>query len=165
MEISTDDYRKLIEEMAARKDATPFNNDGTMHSTIVLANIFFHSTQIKIYDRDLQGGISTDEIYLANLNMFLAKKGKLELALKTIPSYSEAFKNILTYAELHPENIRIRIAPEELPYNMVVGENCMYRLEYDPENYRALCCFNDEEGTSELVKQFDTLFKKSTVFI
>ena len=70
----------------------------------------------------------------------------------------------MLYKQLYPDRISVRLLEEELPYNMAIGDEKMYRYETDTENFKAHCCFNDPEGAKKLIEKFKLLSTLSTIY-
>jgi hypothetical protein len=165
---SLDDYKALIENLAANKESMQYVNCGKDHAAIVLSTIFDHAqNEVFLMAGKMNGGISSQEIYITALKGFLQRKGTLKILLDEYsPSNNEELFRLLSKFNFYnPDQVQVKInASTKLrskPVHYCVADNEMYRYETDVENYTATGSFNDPKSAGILTTHFNSVFSLS----
>ena len=182
-------FRKNIEDIARNKTSSILSNDSPEQANVIIANIFRHAeNRVRIFAKNLDGEISSNAMagnyYFNALDEFLGKPNStLDVLIEESPA-KESFlfaklkqkssvSNQVRFkfaSEEFKEEVR-KLRPEDQPasqeselLHFVVGDNSMFRIEYDLKSHKANFCFNNEEVSTQLNKLFeDHIESKSCV--
>lgn len=168
------EYNEYIRELADELKNVVFYNSGPEHAALVMGTIFSKSNEIvKLYAGSFSGDVSAKEYYTKALEGFLNRGGKLQILLqkekleKKIKEKGEptVFDLLKYYSIINPGSISIKIHPFQIikenggrEIHFTVGDNRMYRLEDDVDNFTAVGNFNDPNESKELAAIFDKIF-------
>ncbi|MBO0950601.1 hypothetical protein [Fibrella forsythiae] len=164
-------YSDAIREMAiARSGMTLFNN-GSDNAIIVLENILLQSKTINMFVGNFHRDICDDSTkkFEKSLKHFLLNKGKISVILNNYDLNKDGDNNIINIlkqysaSKTYRDNIDVRLTTEKpiIDNNEVhytVGDESMYRLEYDTEKFLGKFCFNDPDTCEELLEKFKQSF-------
>lgn len=159
------DYIDFVEALATEGENKIFFNSGPLHAAAVMSTIFKHANKnVKIFAGDFSGAVSNREIYLSQLNNYLARPDtNLEIILQNDSNIhkSKIFdvlrgkRNVkLTQS---PFKVTRRVLEDDVPVHFTVADGKMFRIETDVDNFYAECNFNDVEKASQLTSLFDNL--------
>jgi hypothetical protein len=164
-------FKKAVTTLARKQENFIFDHNGKKQSSIVMGTIFKYSKSIvKMFVGDLNGSVSDNEYYLSNLRHFIERGGKVKVLIQSIndahPSavyhlldmYSGFNENI----EIIPTNIEL-IDNEENRFHFTIGDNKMFRIEDDTENYSGFASFNAPSVVSRLDELFEEIFSEEKV--
>ncbi len=165
-------YQRSIESLAENKDSMVFLNSGKEHAAIVMGNIFKHAKEnVRIFAGNFNGAVSCNPYYQENLSNFLKRGGNLKILLQEYNKNKppEIFNLFTSFDFFYPENVDLKVSNatvvSDIDKNAVhfaIGDETMYRLENDTENYIAKGSFNDSEKSKYLIKIFDEIYQDST---
>jgi tyrosyl-tRNA synthetase len=166
MTVNINEYRDAVAKLAENDINAVFPNDGNAHALVVFEQMFkTASNSISIAAASLCGEFTNNKRYIDSVKSFLEKAGsQLRLLINNpeeIPN-SDFFKSIKDF-----DNVSLRSTEDTLstaqhsPVHLCIGDNKMYRIEYDIQNRKAYCNFNDKGRAEGLLRVFDTLFEKS----
>jgi hypothetical protein len=170
-------YEHIVRRLANSKSPSVSYNSGSVHSTVVMEHIFRTSTEsVKIvtghFHKDVCGDV--ENRFLESLEKYLISGGKLDVIMDnySLLEDSNAVLSLLTQFALSPNyssNIHVRTTNQKVrmgsrEVHFMIGDERMYRLEYDKENFIAEFCFNDIETVKTLSKKFDILFESASEF-
>lgn len=168
VEKSMDDYIQYIKDLADKKQDALFFNTGALHASFVMSTIFDSSKEtIKIFAGNLCGQVSDTETYRTSLNHFLSKNGKLQVLLQESKMITSAeppifdmlkFYNIVKFGNVEVKKLKGSMLGLEGDMHFTVGDNKMYRLEYDVESFKAEGNFNNPIESGRLSTIFDDAF-------
>ena len=157
-------YRKWLNEAATKNLSRVFTNKDQKHAAIAF-DVFFRNTRksiLMIVD-SFKGGPSNDPGYVDSLAACLKQdKIKARILILYQPNYDSAGFKLFLNAMKSGKDVQINQASENSKdiirkdmetsilnagelQNIAVFDDCMYRFEYMPSNYRALLSFNDCE--------------------
>jgi hypothetical protein len=161
-------YRLAVANLAENDVNAVFPNDGNNHALVVFEQIFKTAkNSICIAADSLCGEFTDNQQYIDSIIAFLKKTGsELKLLINNPENISSSifFRSIKDF-----ENVSLRTTSETFntsEYSLVhfcVGDGKMYRLEYDTENRKAICNFNDKNRATTLLRAFESLFDRSEV--
>lgn len=160
---------EAVSKLAESDSPFMFDNKGAGHAAVVLANIFRYSkSEVCIYAKDMNGDISSRDIYKSALTLFLNQDNtKLKILLDEPPKFSNDVKKLL---HEHSENIEVRLANNtfvnemksitvnDTLYHFAVGDNKMIRMELDNKTHEAICSFNIPDTASLLKSVFEKYY-------
>lgn len=163
-------YKEFVSELAANKDGKTFFNSGKDHASVVMSNIFKYSNNtIRMHSGNLNGDVCKDSDYISNLDNFLAHDNtKLYLSLDQYDD-KKMNREIYTLLKFYQRNYTSKVIVKTTKgyfidndtrqkTHFIVGDDSMYRLEYNTSDYQARCSFSNEEDCKVLINLFDTLF-------
>lgn len=157
-------YFNYIETLARDNKNTVFLNSSAEHASYVMSRIFKYSVNhVKIFAGNLSGRVSNDYEYIINLNRFLTNGGRLSVLLQ---EYNETSPpSIFILFKKHKWNINIAksglkyYTDQEEEIHFTVGDERMYRLETDVNEFIASGNFNDPEMATMFSTYFDNAMK------
>jgi len=164
-------HNKLYIKYFANIQSTKIFDNSNANHAVAVFRVLFETAQgiVRIFARDLCCDITNTNEYVDALQKFIKEKnGIVKILLERRPSDTELetlhifdmLRNIgknyeiketieratLKYGGLEPQQI-----------NFTTGDDSIYRLEYNIDEFKAKCCFNSEKVTGRL----NTLFDKS----
>lgn len=162
-EDSLDAYKASIEKMASLKSETVFSNEGPVHASIVLGNIFMHSNEeVYMFAGNFNGEVSNQDYYLKSLKNFLSKKNvKINLVLESEPDFlnSKAIGTLLEKKKEDEGKVQVKVLNNniinKIDFHFALGDSRMFRIETDVKTYKAICSFNDTQTVEKLKNYFD----------
>lgn len=170
-QLTVEDFRTIISKKANDKSKYIFKNGTPDNANIVAANIFKHSTKVRIYAENMDGTIGDCQPdYYNEAVRFLGRSGtSLEIVLEKLEEKkSNAFKYFLNFRKLHSSKLRILTASKEFTDSVrqyeVMGSNDIhfmtgdadkFRLEYNRDTKSAYFSFNNSDITTPLITAFD----------
>lgn len=166
-------YGQAVEYNALNSINFVFNNDGEENAKIVFKNIFkTASKQIQIVDRNLNNDLTNSDEYISNLSCFLEKQDtKLDVLLEEafnstdnnkIHNLLKRFSNKIVVKKI-PTGRFFKNSETGNHLHFCVADDKMYRIEYDIENRKAECNFNDSRLSTSLREIFYHVFKGNDV--
>ena len=167
------DYEKSVNDLANKDASFQFENKGANHARIVVSAILNSSKNIVyMYSGSLSSDVTDDEDFLKTLDDFLDKEITFKLLLDDIPKeseQSEALKKVLD-ASTNAHVIVKKISKEAKKFlkdteHFIVADQKAYRYETDAKEYKALCNFNDEELSKQLIELFTRAFDLCEYYI
>lgn len=163
--ITASKFKEAVQEIAKKKDDVKIHHVGADKSAVILGTIFKYSNhEIRLFVGDFNGAISNDEYYLEKLKKFILRGGKLSVIVNDIGvTPSKAYQMICTYESFNP-NVSILeydfTGELDIGIHFAIGDDYMYRIEIDTENYIGVASFNDKELSRSLIDYFDAIFKE-----
>jgi len=167
--ISLHEYEVALSQLANRKEAHLFYNEGDQHALIVFKTIFNNAQrEVYIVAKDLTNvAVSNAQQYIESLDAFLKREGvKLNIMLTSFSKDSAlnapVFKTISESPAYKKGNVRIYNLNGKAfnDGNSIVhfcfADGHMYRIETDTINRKARCNFNDSEVVNDLLRNFQT---------
>lgn len=169
---SLKEYNQAVEYNALNKVNFVFKNDGNEKALIVFKNIFKSATQqIQIVANDLNNVLTNHADYRSSLTEFLEKSDvKLDILLfedkingnnSSIASLLRRFTEKITLKISKGKSFKDNDSGKKIHF--CVADNSMYRLEYDVEERKAQCNFNDPVKAGSLKALFYKAFKSEDV--
>ena len=166
-------YRRLIQDHLSKPDAPSFNNEGKEHALILMQEIFkFCKSKIKIFAKGLGGKLASDEEYIKAIEGYLEEGGEIEVLVEnnTYLNDNSSALNLLSKRSIHNDRISCRVVKEGVVTminshftaldncNFLVGDGRVTRVEFNPENFKAVANFHDRLRAEKLNKIFDKYF-------
>lgn len=165
-------YNESVSFSANEKLNNVLYNEGNAHAIVIFSNIFRTAEQeILLYAKNIfsnENEVTSSPNYITSLINFLEKENTQMKILLT--EYNpENDNNILRENIIkYKDKIKIRINTNQSikkggePIHFCIGDNRMYRLEYDTEARKAICNFNDITSCSKFISFFNQLFFSSS---
>lgn len=163
-------YAEAVEFNAKRKNDFMFNNKGNEMALIVFRSIFRNATDsIQIVANNLNNEVTNHPEYISALDSFLSKsKTKVEILLSSHDAEADCspiFKLLTKYSD----KAFVRIIQDGRAFkdnkgrviHFCVADKHMYRMEYDIDNRRAECNFNNIKECKMLSKLFYDVYDDS----
>jgi len=181
-DIST--YKNRIHDFAERLDPYTFSNEGIEHAEIVLSEMYEHANEfVYVYCGHLSEQLTSRPLFFNALTAYLACGGKqLKVLIADKPNPEDMSPALIRILEKCKKNksensndnsIECRLLKdtdginshfqfnEKKSIHFSVADNRAFRLEIEPEKYRAFCSFNNVEISTKLSSIFMTYFNKS----
>jgi len=169
-------YKKAVEELAKNSEYMEFDNKGSEHASIVLENMLkYADTNFKIYTGNFNGDVANDDSFLKYFNRFIENKKEVKVIIESLPSdvlkYSKALKRIIDLNNNPAYNVKYKLATttfkkdlenifqSKKPYHFSISDSKAYRVEIEPNTYKAIVNFNDPQITKKLELIFDNFFQ------
>ena len=164
---------KLVKE----KSSSLFSNGGKEYASILMSILLDNTMgSIRMFCEGFKPDLITEPDYWDALSRYLEQTEKsLYVLVNSSEHIHERPLQALfdTQAKRNNNSIQIRLITEEgrdeiraqfngALNNFAVFDNDMYRLEYDPLEYKAFGSFNNPEDAKLLLDLFDKVFEKST---
>ena len=165
------DYEKAVRYFADNKIDNVLSNSGKEHAVVIFDNMFRTAEkEICLYARDIfseSNAVTVSPPYKESLRKFLNKDGtKLRIVLKNYDentscnSLRDIVKQYASKVELR-KNVRGEVKIGNTNVHFSIADGRMYRLEYDTEDRKARCNFNDANAVSKYQTVFNQLFEAS----
>lgn len=167
------EYYALVEILNDKN--LEFNNKDNNHAAIVMANIFSHAKKtLKFFTGSFKGDICDQLIYLDALKKALDSKLSLEVIYEDEPNTnSECFKLLKSYKNQDCKISMFKLTPSykkiisdlKIKLNhFLIGDDQMFRYEFDADAYKAYCNFDDKKSVDQLAKNFDIIKNNSIAY-
>lgn len=163
-------YTEAVEFNAKRKNDFMFNNEGNEMALIVFRSIFRNATDsIQIVANNLNNEVTNHSEYISALDSFLSKsKTKVEILLSSHNAEADGSK-IFQLLKEYPDKAFVRIIQDGRTFkdnkgrviHFCVADKHMYRMEYDINNRKAECNFNNIKECKMLSKLFYSVYNNS----
>ena len=172
------EYEKGVEYVAKEKDGFIFENDHIEHAGIVLTNLIKYSEkEVIIYDENLSGDIAFQYYkFIPTLkDQIKSKKKIIKFILKQKDSQKNSFiQDIQDLKEdkEYSKYIEIKIATDTLneeirklftcgyECNFAIGDTNKFRIEYEKDERKAMCSFNNEKYPKKFIATVTQEFDK-----
>jgi phosphatidylserine/phosphatidylglycerophosphate/cardiolipin synthase-like enzyme len=168
-------YENKVKSLANTKSNELHYNSGADHASIVMESIFdTASEEIKIFAGNFNEEVcqKPGERYIQSLKRYLLKGVKIKVLLNDSGSIGQ--KNLVlsllkrySSNDFYKDNISVKTTNKTVSrddfknIHFTVGDNRMYRLEYDTQSFLAEFSFNREEKSKSLSLEFDTIFNNT----
>lgn len=168
-------YEKKVKSLAITKSEMLYYNSGADHASIVMESIFNTSNNlIRIFAGNFNDEVcqKTGERYVKALKNYLLKGGKIMVLLNELEN-EEKYNLILdvlkqySSSDKYKQNINVKLTkfkPQQdgLNVHFTVGDDLMYRLEYDTKNFLAEFSFNRRDKVASLIQTFDSIYQNNS---
>jgi len=169
-------YKKAVEELAKNSENLEFDNKGNEHASVVLENMLKYAKKsFKIYTGNFNGDVANNDAFLKYFNKFIENKNEVKVIIESLPddevNYSKALKRIIDLNNNPAYNVKYKLATEAFkkelenifqnkkPCHFSISDSKAYRVEIEPNTYKAIVNFNDPQITQKLELIFDNFFK------
>jgi ABC-type taurine transport system substrate-binding protein len=160
-------YGELIENLAFHNESMIYFNSGPEHAAIVFSKIFkYANEEINIVAGNMNGGISSQEVYLKELEDYLKRKGKIKILLEEFNREKNPdFFNLLSkYQFFDSSQIILKKFNGEVvntetrrKIHFCIADEKIYRVEEDVDKYVAKGSFNDSSTVDILKNIFEDI--------
>jgi len=175
-QISDTSFLNAITSLAEEENGFLVAHEGAEQSAIVLGTIFANTKKsLRMFVGNLSGDICGYQYYFDELKNYLQRGGSLKVLIQDENNVlqSEALKLIQLYSNIR-ENVIVERTTDKLvidkeesskgtPVHFTIGDNNMFRLENDIEDYIGYASFNNIEIVNQLIQEFDSIFLDSHV--
>lgn len=161
------EYEAWLQGLAAKRVNTPVFNEGREHAAILLKTIFEHANEyVYIYCCCLRDALTGIEDYYEALKNYIRKKKKIRVLLNGTESEIDEDRSI--FKLIGRDNYRILTkkqkelmeqALNKQNVHFTLADDCIYRMEYDIEHFKALASFNDRNVGLVLKNAFESVWK------
>lgn len=173
---SLDEYRTYLENLAAQKSPTLFSNGGKDYASILMSILLKNTTHsVHMFCEGFKPDLIKQHDYWEALTEYLNQKDKElhvivntnsycdQLPLQTLFNVQRARGNDSIQVRLISEEGREKIKKQfnGALNNFAVFDKNMYRLEYEPSDYKAFGSFNDPKDSELLLNLFNEVFNLS----
>jgi sugar-specific transcriptional regulator TrmB len=170
-------YENKVKSLANTKSNELHYNSGADHASIVMESIFdTASEEIKIFAGNFNEEVcqKPGERYIQSLKRYLLKGMKIKVLLNdsaTIGQKNLVLSLLKRYSsnDFYKDNISVKTTNKTVSrddfdnIHFTVGDNRMFRLEYDTQSFLAEFSFNREEKSKSLSVEFDTIFNNTNL--
>ncbi len=170
-------YENKVKSLANTKSNELHYNSGADHASIVMESIFdTASEEIKIFAGNFNEEVcqKPGERYIQSLKRYLLKGMKIKVLLNdsaTIGQKNLVLSLLKRYSsnDFYKDNISVKTTNKTVSrddfgnIHFTVGDNRMFRLEYDTQSFLAEFSFNREEKSKSLSVEFDTIFNDTNL--
>lgn len=170
-------YEKKVKSLAITKSEMLYFNSGADHASIVMESIFNTSNNlIRIFAGNFNDEVcqKTGDRYVKALKNYLLKGKKIIVLLNELES-KEKYNLILdvlkqySSSDKYKQNISVRLTtfkPQQdgLNVHFTLGDDLMYRLEYDTKNFLAEFSFNRKDKVASLTQIFDSVYQNNSQY-
>ncbi len=167
------DYSESVSFSADNRLNNVLYNKGNEHAIIIFSNMFRTAKQeILLYAKNIfsnKNEVTSSISYINSLVNFLERKNtQMKILLSEYDpenDYNLLRESIIKYKD----KIIIRINAGQFikrnseSIHLCIGDNRMYRLEYNIEERKAICNFNDITSCTKFTFFFNQLFFSSSV--
>ena len=167
-------YKEYIEKLAKDKSREIFLNATSGHAAVAMSVLFNNTRDVALmFSHGLKPDVTTDEFFLKSFANYIERGGKLFLLLEDLTYFQEPdnFTFLKKSKDVHVKVITTESKKELLQKlklqdcNFDVFDNKMIRLEYSPDEYKAIASFNYAEMAEHLSKVFYEAFNNATVIL
>lgn len=175
---SLSDYCKDISSMIEKNIGVVFRNKGKLHAAVVMSSIFAAAkSTIRIFAGDLNGDVSGISIWQKSIKYSFDKHPELiiEAIFENMPSTNSiGYNTLLKLREQAPGRVNLYKFNEisvgffkknlfDNVFHFTTGDDNMYRVETNTQDYTAICNIDSPETTSTLNTFFSIIKAKSTL--
>lgn len=161
-------YLRVLDRLAKERSRATFNHEGADESALVMSTIFKRAKEVvKIFAKDLNGKISSQEEYLNELRGFIDRGGEVKVLLQKDANllHSEALEMLKSYMTFNKkvtifDTFESVVAESGREIHFLIADKEMLRIESDIENYSGFATFNDPEIASKLDGLFEKMYSK-----
>lgn len=170
------DYKDFLKNLAKAGSSKLFTNGGKEYASILMSVLLDNTNSVaRIFSYGFRPDLVSTEEYKQALERFLESSYKeIRVMVETneaidkepIEMLKDAYQN-----GNHRVSLKL-ITPEDREElidqlggghrNFAVFDNDKYRMEYDPDDFKAFGSFNDVETCARLTTLFDNAFEKAT---
>jgi len=167
-------YENRIHEFAEKLDPFIFSNEGINHAEIVLSEIYEHAKEyVYIFCGNMSEQLTSRPKLYNALSSYLDSGKELKLLIENKPDVMSPALIKIIEASKKNNNIQCRVLDDtseiysHFNFNdnkrvhFTIADKRTFRLEIDPENYKAFCSFNNFEIGDKLTQVFNQYFKVS----
>lgn len=167
-------YENRIHEFAEKLDPFIFSNEGIDHAEIVFSEIYEHAKDsICIFCGNLSEQLTSRPKLFNSLSSYLDSGKELKLLIESRPEEMSPALTKIIDASRKNSKIQCRVLEDSVGINshfnfndnkrvhFTVADKRTFRLEIEPENYKAFCSFNNFEIGERLTQIFNQYFEKS----
>lgn len=162
-------YRKYLEGLAASSSSERFSNGGKEYAPILMSVLFDNTQSIaRVYAKGFRPELITKPVYWSSLQKFLSKYKTIQVLVETADYRNESPIQAVKAASEQNPNIGVRLITDEDKRvfeetlgghaNFAVFDTNKFRMEYDPEDFKAFGSFNDPETSGKLITLFDNAY-------
>lgn len=180
MDSQLKEYEVFLDNLATTKSPEIFTNGGIQHASILMSKLLqYTNTEACFFSEGFKPELIMN--YYESLKSYLESGKQIKVLLeKNDYVNDDPFQLLVEFANKRKENgdvssIQCRLITKESRaflenlnsshYNFSVFDNDKFRLEFDPENYRAMGSFNDEIRVLNLKNIFYKAFEASEPLI
>lgn len=161
-----EEYRKSVCILSRAGFHLEFNNKDPHHASIVMSAIFNTAKDfISIFCGNFSGQVSNNPMYLSTLTAAIAKGVKIDVVMEEKAPESSKCMDLLTNTSTTNNNVTVsvlhasyrkRLRSKGIEYlrHFTVADNRMFRYETDPQNFKAICNFDDTQTVEILSGNF-----------
>ena len=160
-------YREAVEFYAYSRVNEVLSNAGNDHAIIIFSNIFKTAEKkVLLLAKNLNNEVTKSSEYRGALRCFLEKKKtKLDVILtnyqledSTSPVFDlfREFGDKVAIKNSNGKGFKMKSSDQDVHF--CIGDNRMYRLEYNTTDREARCNFNDPDFSGKLSGLFYGLF-------
>lgn len=169
-------YREFLEKLARTNSSELFTNGGKDYASILMSVLLDNTDKkARIFCIGFRPELVCTDDYKNSLERFLRNSGKeIRILVETDEYIHDSAVKILSDAnhkDIHA-SVGIKLISEEDRErlmdeiggghcNFAVYDDNKYRMEYDPDNFKAFGSFNDKETSARLIQLFDQAYEKA----
>jgi len=158
------DYETWLQNLATNKINTPVFNEGREHAAILLKTIFEHASEyVYIYCCCLRDELTGIEDYYKALQNYVQQKKKIRVLLNGTKAEIDESRPIFQLIGRDNYKILTKKQKEQMEQKLnrqnihfTLADDCIYRMEYDIEHFKALASFNDKNVGLVLKNAFES---------
>jgi|GEM_PF-2931605 len=173
------EYDESVARFAKKRMNMEFNNKGVSHAVTVVKNLLDTAeNSVKMFSEQLNSTVADNHLFLESLKKYIESGKTFELLLEKIPdkqNRSKALNMVLEYSSKSDNNVKHKIISadslrdmgahfsnkDKIAYHFIVVDNRAFRVETDPQEFKATCNFNDPDVAGAFSKLFDKYFKEA----
>lgn len=167
------DYEGAIKLLASERSYTTNLSTGVDKAAVVIGTLITQAkSSLQIFTNNFNSFVYNDEDSRVRdaIKKFLLTNGTITVIMTDYDVNDNPYNNkilaLLTRHSTSKNNVTIKtIDKNSLSYehknNYIVGDDSMYRLEYNPERNQGEFCFNDTVKASDLITKFNNALKMS----
>lgn len=170
------DYKDFLKNLTKTGSSKLFTNGGKEYASILMSVLLDNTNSVaRIFSYGFRPDLVTTDEYKQALERFLKSSYKeLRVMVETDEAVDkEPIKMLKKAYQEGNDHVTLRlITPEDRKElinqlggghrNFAVFDNDKYRMEYDPDDFKAFGSFNDVETCTRLTTLFDKAFEKAT---
>lgn len=165
-------YRKYLEGLAASNSSERFSNGGKDYAPILMSVLFDNTVSIvRVYAKGFRPELITEPVYWSSLQKFLSKYKTIQVLVETADYRNESPIQAVKIASEQNPNTGVRLISDEDKktfdeilgghVNFAVFDTNKFRMEYDPNDFKAFGSFNDPETSKKLITLFDKAYNNA----
>lgn len=169
------EYQEYIENLANTHSEEIFSNGGKDHASILMATMLNHTkNRARIFCEGFKADLIHTEPYFQALKDYLGKGRRLSVLVENDKHTEEAPIQFLKKHKSENQDAEIELkkikeedkkkifnALNSIHCNFAVFDDDKFRLEYIPEEYKAMGSFNQPEKCRKLTELFDAAFQNA----
>lgn len=174
-----EEYKEFLEKLVKDNSPELFTNGGKSYASILMSVLLDNTRrEARIYCKGLRPELLLEEPYWSSFKRYTENRSKKMLVLVESEEAvnEEPIQHLKKVREEGNHNVSVRVIHSSYREkfrkkfgrdncNFAVYDDKMYRMEYDPEHFKAFGSFNNIAVSKQLIEAFDDAYSHAEKFL